>query len=329
MNNTPRVSIVIPTYNSARWLAEAVDSALAQTETDIEVLVFDNASTDDTASVMARYDDPRLSYVRCGENVGFAGNMTRGIRAARGDYFMQLGSDDVLDPRFVATAAALLDRDRSAAMVHGRAVWINDDGTPIGRMEARWPTRSDSQDAFVRTFTEGFCYSTVFSRTQPVKLLGAMDERWGMISDTWLFLKLCLAGDVLFIDEPLVRYRVRESSLSFELYADGKMFDDHLSGLDEAFGWPEARAFGHRKGEARSAVACQAFDTLHMTRLGAGLGRTIAKAMQVVRSEPRVLRRPAAWLRFAAAMMPPAIIRQLRARRRRAAVAQFAEPVGP
>jgi hypothetical protein len=184
-------------------------------------------------------------------------------------------------------------------------------------MGGTWPARSTGADAFVRTFTEGFCYSTVIARTALVQRLGAMDEGWGMISDSWLFLRLCLMGDVLFLDEPLVRYRVRETSLSFELYADGRMFDDHLAGLEQAFAWPEAAALRGRAGAARRAVAQQAFDTMHMTRMGAGLPGMLRKSAQVVRTVPSVLLSPRAWARFGFALLPPAAIRRLRSLRRR------------
>jgi glycosyltransferase involved in cell wall biosynthesis len=328
MTANPRVTIIIPTYNSARWLAEAVDSALSQSFADMEVLVFDNASTDTTPQLMERYTDPRLVYRRYEENVGFAGNVTRGLKAARGEYMMVLGADDILERSFVETAVTRLDADSGAAMLHGGAVWIDDDGKPIGRFDGDWPSRSSGDDAFIRTFTQGFCYSCVFSRTAPVKALGAMDENWGMISDTWLFLRLCLAGDVLFVHEPLVRYRVRESSLSFHLYADGKMFNDHMGGLEDAFGWPQAAHLRSRKAEARIAVAAQSFDTMHMTRLGAGLQGMLSKTLEIVKAEPGVLGLPSVWARFAMALMPAWAIRTLRGWRRRRTFARRAELQG-
>ncbi len=324
MSDTSLVSIIIPTYNSARWLAEAVDSALGQTYPDLEILVFDNASTDNTPELMRTYDDPRLTYFRETENVGFAGNVTRGIRAASGAFFMVLGADDILEPTFVETAVMRLRSAPDAQMLHGGAIWIDDDGKPIGAFDGDWPETCSGDDAFIRAFTSGFCYSCVFSRTAPVKSLGAMDESWGMISDSWLFLKLCLAGDVLFIKEPLVRYRVRESSLSFELYADGKMFDDQMSGLKEAFAWPEASHLRPRIHQAQIAVAQQAFNTLHMTRIGAGLGGTIRKAIQIVRAEPRILFAPLAWVRFGFSVLPAPLIRSIRKQRKNRLEVSFA-----
>ncbi|MGB8813755.1 MAG: hypothetical protein WCC57_11270, partial [Paracoccaceae bacterium] len=198
----------------------------------------------------------------------------------------------------------------------------------IGLMGGDWPAQCSGDEAFMRCFSEGFCYSAVISRTEPVKRAGAMDEDWGMISDSWLFLKLCLAGEVLFIDQPLVRYRVRESSLSFELFADGKMFDDHLAGLDRAFGWPEAAHLRPQLRLARVAVAQQALDTLHMTRLGSGFGATWRKARAIIMAEPRVLLRPIAWFRLVFAALPPAVIRALRRQRRASQQARHAAGAG-
>lgn len=324
----PVVSVIIPTYNAARWLGLAVDSALNQTLRDIEVLVFDNASTDATPQVMARYTDPRLTYVCAAKNVGFAGNVTRGIRAAAGRYFMVLGADDVLEPDFLAAAIARLEADPKAVMLHGGAIWIDDDGLETGRFSGAWPERSTGAEAFLRCFTAGFCYSTVISRTAPVKTLGAMDERWGMISDTWLFLKLCLVGDVLFLPKELVRYRVRESSLSFELYADGKMFEDHLRGLEEAFCWPEARSLAMLRQPARVAVAQQALDTLHMTRLGSGWWAAMRKAASVIWHQPAVMLSLRAWARIVFAALPAPMIRALRSRRKQVALGRAASPAG-
>ncbi len=330
MPETALVTIVIPTYNAARWLGEAVESALAQTHENLEILVLDNGSTDNTPELMRAHDDPRLTYDRIEENIGFAGNVTRGIRAATGDYFMVLGADDILEPGFVAAAVARLEAAPGAEMLHGGAIWIDDDGKPIGAFNGNWPARSSGDDAFIRAFTEGFCYSCVISRTAPVKALGAMDEGWGMISDSWLFLRLCLLGDVLFLEEPLVRYRVRETSLSFRLYADGSMFDDHLAGLEEAFSWPEAAHLRPRIREARRAIARQAFDTLHMTRLGAGLSGTLRKAAMVARAEPGILLSPGAWMRFIFATLPPSLINALRTlRRKRRKLALAARNVRP
>jgi hypothetical protein len=315
MTDQPIVSIVIPTYNAGRWLGAAVLSALGQTMRNIEVLVFDNASTDDTPEVMAKVSDPRCTYVRADRNVGMAGNITRGIKAARGRYFMVLGADDVLEPGFIAAAVAQLDAAPSARLLHGRAVWIDGNDNRVGVMGGTWPARCSGDEAFLRCFTQGFCFSTMIMHTAPVKALGAMDEEWGLLSDTWLFLQMALLGEVLFMEQCLVLYRVHETSVSFELYGDGKMFDDHLAGLEKAFAWPQAQHLRPRLREARLAVAQQALDTMHLTRLGSGFRGMLRKTLTIVRAEPQILLRPQAWMRFFFAALPVSLIRALRSRR--------------
>ncbi len=109
----PRISILIPTYNRARYLADALESALAQDYPNYEVVVSDNASTDGTAEVVARYlADPRLRYYRNPENLGIGANWTKLLYDyARGDYGKCLPDDDYLvDPKHLQKAMAIIRR---------------------------------------------------------------------------------------------------------------------------------------------------------------------------------------------------------------------------
>jgi glycosyltransferase involved in cell wall biosynthesis len=93
----PLVSVVIPTYNYARFVSEAVDSVLAQTYPSLEVVVVDDGSTDDTREVLARYGD-RIRYIYQ-PNAGLPAARNTGIKAARGEFIGLLDSDDVFHPR--------------------------------------------------------------------------------------------------------------------------------------------------------------------------------------------------------------------------------------
>jgi glycosyltransferase involved in cell wall biosynthesis len=98
----PKVTIAIPTFNRAdRHLRRAIGCALAQTYADIEVLVSDNCSSDNTAEVVAGIEDPRLRYVRHEKNIGANNNFNSCVREARGEYFLLLHDDDLIDPDFV------------------------------------------------------------------------------------------------------------------------------------------------------------------------------------------------------------------------------------
>jgi glycosyltransferase involved in cell wall biosynthesis len=105
----PKVSICIPTYNRAQYLQYAVNSVLQQTYTNFELIICDDGSTDNTAEIVAQWDDPRLRYLRHPHNIGRSRNMRSGFDAAVGDYFLKFDDDDGLTPQFLAKTVAVLD----------------------------------------------------------------------------------------------------------------------------------------------------------------------------------------------------------------------------
>lgn len=96
MNNliTPTVSAIIPTYNRAHLVGRAIKSALAQTWQDLELIIVDDGSNDNTESLVNSFDDPRIRYIRHNVNRGVAAARNTGIKAAKGEYLAFLDSDD-------------------------------------------------------------------------------------------------------------------------------------------------------------------------------------------------------------------------------------------
>src|SRR5260370_9895408 len=90
----PKVSVCIPTYNTAQYLPEAIESVLAQDFTDYELVICDNASTDETPEICRSYDDPRVRYLRFEELTNQAGNFNRCLGQARGELVNLLHADD-------------------------------------------------------------------------------------------------------------------------------------------------------------------------------------------------------------------------------------------
>jgi len=114
----PRVSVGVPVYNGQRYLATALDSLLAQTFQDLEIVICDNASTDGTPEICARYADrdPRVRYHRNASNLGAAPNFNRTFELSRGTYFKWAAHDDVCAPTFVEECCRVLDADDSVAL---------------------------------------------------------------------------------------------------------------------------------------------------------------------------------------------------------------------
>lgn len=318
----PRVSIVIPTYNAAHWLPASIASALAQRLDDFELLVLDNASTDDTAAVVARFTDPRLVYRVNATNVGFAGNVHIGCRLARGEFIVVLGADDILAPDFLTEAVAFLDAEAGCSMVHGAAAWIDEEGRRFGGTGRGWPRITPRPRAMADVFRHGFCFTTMLMRTAAIRAGGPFDESWREITDLWLFCRLSLAGDVGYIDRRLVDYRVHDTSISIPMYRANSLFRRQMQAVGECFAWPEAVALGAAawRSRAEREVARNAIEILHVSRAD-GYGRYLSNLAEIVRAVPGVLLRPASWARIAFGLLPlPAIRALARLRGRRSAV---------
>lgn len=132
----PRVSIGLPVYNSENFLAQALDSLLAQTFTDFELIVSDNASTDRTPEICQDYcrRDGRIRYVRNSENIGASANYTRVFELSQGVYFKWAAHDDIYLPRFVERCVDVLDRDPSVDLCYTSAHMIDAGGV----VQAAW-----------------------------------------------------------------------------------------------------------------------------------------------------------------------------------------------
>lgn len=128
MNSTmPRLSIGLPVFNGEDYLAEAIDSILAQTYTDFELIISDNASTDSTESICRAYAarDPRVKYYRNEKNIGATQNWYRVFDLSGGEYFASAAHDDVYAPEFMEKCIAILDRDPSIVVCYAKTCIID------------------------------------------------------------------------------------------------------------------------------------------------------------------------------------------------------------
>ena len=149
MSRSPRVTIAIPVYNGEQFLQETIDSIVAQTFTDYEVIISDNASTDRTAEICREYAarDPRVRYVRQERNVGLARNYEHLVRLAGGEYFKLANADDLCDRRLVQQCVEVLDAHPEAVLCYGKTVLIDAKGDVIrhheDNLDLRQPRAAD------------------------------------------------------------------------------------------------------------------------------------------------------------------------------------------
>ncbi|MPY91599.1 MAG: glycosyltransferase [Acidimicrobiia bacterium] len=129
----PTISIGVPVYNGENFLEDALRSLQGQSFEDFEVVVSDNASTDATGDIAARFaaEDPRFRYLRNERNLGANPNYNRTFALARGEYFRWHAHDDVCEPKYLERCHDVLAADRTAVLVHTRTSYIDRNGDPL------------------------------------------------------------------------------------------------------------------------------------------------------------------------------------------------------
>jgi glycosyltransferase involved in cell wall biosynthesis len=146
----PRVSIGVPVYNGERYVARTLDSLLAQTLGDFELVIADNASSDGTEAICRAYvmRDPRVSYHRAAVNQGIVANFNRCFALARAAYFKWQAADDLVAPTFLERCVAVLDADPSVVLAFARSVIIDANDQPVRRVD--YDADADDPRAHVR-----------------------------------------------------------------------------------------------------------------------------------------------------------------------------------
>lgn len=212
----PLVSICIPAYNSARFIERTIRSALEQTYSNIEVVVVDDCSKDDTVSVVEAINDSRIKLYRNEQNLGMTGNWNKCIRMSGGEYVKLIPADDVIYPDAVSKSMnILMDNDDVSLVIVGTDLVDNDDKV-IGAY-AHWkksgifPGKRIAKKSVMWNNFFGNPVCALFRKSDFEKT-GGFDPDIPYILDFDLWLGLSALGNVAFIKEKLSAFRVRKDS---------------------------------------------------------------------------------------------------------------------
>ena len=216
----PKVSIIIPTFNRANYLSQAIESALAQDYPNLEVIVSDNASTDTTREVVRKYvRNPRFKYFRNERNLGMAGNWRRALyEYATGDWALILSDDDYLIDNCYISKAIKLICGKGFLVFSKYKIFDEIKGIYTNSVSPYSLGIIKGKELFWRYWTDniGVLVATaLFNRIKSIELKAFNKDIIG--PDIELFLKLSLVGDVGFIPEFSVVYRIHGDNLSSDL----------------------------------------------------------------------------------------------------------------
>jgi hypothetical protein len=205
----PLVSVCIPTYNYARFLPRTIESVLGQTHSELELVVLDDASTDDTTVVVQGYaGDPRLRFVRHERNVGLFANFNACLDEATGDYVKVLCADDWLHERSLEDGLAALERSPSAGLATSPAWHVDVAGRVTGMVRApfgaepRVVPREEAIRAHAVWGNVAGMPTHVLLRREQLNRTGGFEPEFAPASDVHLWLKVLAGSDLAWVPEP-------------------------------------------------------------------------------------------------------------------------------
>ena len=193
----PRVSIGMPVYNGARWLAAAIEAQLAQTYGDFELIIADNRSTDDSWAICQGYAarDPRIRLIRNARTVGAYENFNVVFRPARGEYFRWASCNDLSAPTLLERCVAVLDDRPDFLLCHARTRLIDAQGTVIEDYPVEMQIDDAKPVARYRQYLDRVRLNNVEQGLVRREVLaGSMLQRNFLNNDTLLMAELTLYG---------------------------------------------------------------------------------------------------------------------------------------
>jgi glycosyltransferase involved in cell wall biosynthesis len=232
MQTEPRISVVVPTYNLARFVCAAVDSALEQTLAPLEVIVIDDGSTDDTQAVLRKYEGVENVRVVLKPNGGVSTARNHGAALAKGELIAFLDADDIWLPRKLALQADLFAADDALGLVHCGAQDIDVDGNPLAvHVEGMAGDVALDMLRFERPVIL-FSGSTALLPRQVFYDVGGFDVRLSTSADWDLNYRIASRWRVGFVAQPLLQYRLHGSNMHGNIKV---MRADMLLAYEKAF----------------------------------------------------------------------------------------------
>jgi glycosyltransferase involved in cell wall biosynthesis len=210
-STAPAVSVVLVAYNRAQVLPRTLDSLLAQTYADFELIVSDDCSTDETESVVRRYEDldERVRYRRNDTNLSMPGNLNAAIRDSQGEFIANLHDGDVYDPSLLEEWVDALERCEGAAFVFNAYRLLNREGDTVRIFKESLPqcvpgSQLLEQIFFRRWRFDSPVWGTVMARRSAYEATGLFDERFGFCSDVDMWMRFAGRYRVAYVSKPLI-----------------------------------------------------------------------------------------------------------------------------
>src|SRR5690349_10215088 len=211
--SSPMVTIIMPAYNAATYIREAISSVLAQSFTDFELLVIDDGSMDDTAAIIGSFSDPRILYLYQ-DHLGIAYALNKGLREAKGRFIARFDADDICMPNRLQKQVEFLSADDRYVLCGSDAEYISESGEHLFNFTCIGHTHEDIRSRLYVLCP--FIHSSVMYRKEAVIAAGGYSAHAHNFEDYLLWVQLTTYGKYANLPEQLIRVRFNPASVTID-----------------------------------------------------------------------------------------------------------------
>jgi len=221
----PRVSVIIPSYNLSKYIGEAIESVLNQTYSNLELIIVDDGSSDNSISIIKEYSlkDKRVKLYKFDENRGACEAFNYGVKRAKGEYICYIGADDIFYKDKVEMQVRFLEDNTRYVAVFGKPEYINENGEIIQGLNWNYINYNTRYEFLRHFFYYGNCLShpSVMLKKFLYYELGFLDNRYYQLPDLDFWIKICKKYDIYVLNKVLYKNRIRgsENASGFNPYS--------------------------------------------------------------------------------------------------------------
>ncbi len=221
MTDSPKISVIIPTFNCSKYLPEAINSVLNQTYQNLEMIVVDDGSTDTTREIINSYINrypKKIKYI-FQENKGLACARNTGVKNALGEYIALLDADDIWTVQRLKETLGAIEKEPDIGLVHANINWMSEEGNIISspKRKTRYLSGYIFENIFLRK--AHIAIPTILVRKECFDKVGGFDENLTRLGceDREMWLRIAELYKFAYIDKVLGYYRIRKGSMSKDL----------------------------------------------------------------------------------------------------------------
>lgn len=221
MNNKPKISVILTSYNHAKYIGATIESILNQTFSDFELIILDNISDDNSVGVINSFSDKRIRFIQNPVNMGMVMSVNKGISLAQGEYVALISSDDIWLPEKLEMQVDYLEKQQNVGAVFTSVVVIDESGvvsTSVKNYQNIFNNaKNKGRDEWLGYFfNKGncLCYPSALVRKKCFDELGVFDARFQIALDLDMWVRVCSRYEIYVLDEALTKFRSGSNSTS-------------------------------------------------------------------------------------------------------------------